>query len=160
MGFCLGLIFLWAVVTGVRAFGGIQEGRQQAGEDRPAGGLVQLKESFEGEGVGGWLGRLDPVPPDLYDTLAKFSRVTSDPDAIVRLAEYPDIADLLQHPKFIALSQDPGVQQAAAQRNVFVIMTHPRLLELATDPEIVAQLRQIDFAAALDHALQAPSDVP
>ena len=160
MGLCLGVVFLWAVVTGVRAVGGMQEGRQEAAGQASKGPLVEIKESMEGEGVTGWVSRLDPLPTGVYQTLNKFSRVTASPDAIIRLAEYPDIADLLQHPKFLALSQDRAIQDAAAQRNVLVILTHPRLLELATDPEIVSRVRQINLEAALDHALQEPHQEP
>lgn len=158
VGCCLGLILLWGVVTAVRAWGGMQEARQAGEANR--GGMAQLKESFEGEGLGGWVGKMDPIPSSMYESLAKFSRVSADPDALVRLAEYPDIADLLQHPKFLAFSQNPEIQQAAQSRNMVALMSHPQLLALATDPEIIAKVRQIDFAAALDHALQEPGAPP
>lgn len=155
MGFFVGLVFIWAAVSGVRALGGIAAAREESGQgNATSGALTRMRESVEGEGAGGFLRMADPVPDSMYETIAKFSRVTSDPDAMARMVEYPEISELLTHPKFIALAEDPDIQRAAQSRNVVSIMLHPKLLDLATDPEIIATARKIDLAAALSFALQ------
>jgi hypothetical protein len=159
LGFCIGLVFLWAAVSGVRALGGMAAAREDAEQPMPrvASGLAGLRDSLERGRTGEAVRRLDPIPDSLYETIGKFSRVTSDPDAMVRMTEYPDVAELMNHPRFVALVDDPEIQRAAERRQVVQIMFHPRLLELATDPEIIALARQVDLAGALNHALQEPT---
>jgi hypothetical protein len=155
MGFLVGLVFVWAAVSGVRALGGVAAAKEDAGQgNTTSGALARIRESVEGEGAGGFLRRADPVPDSMYDTIAKFSSVTTNPDAMVRLVEYPEVSVLLTHPKFIALTEDPEIQRLALRRNVVSIMFHPKLLDLATDPEIIETARKIDLAAALSFALE------
>lgn len=162
LGFGIGLVFLWAAVSGIRAFGGMAAARE--GTDQPAprmaAGLAGLRDSLEQGRAGEAVRRMDPIPDSLYDTISKFSRVTADPESMLRMTEYPDVAELMNHPRFLALVDDPEIQRAAERRQVVQIMFHPRLMELATDPEIIALARQIDLTGALNHALQAPSATP
>jgi len=161
MGFLVGLVFVWAAVSGVRALGGIAAGKEESGQTSGAGSaLARMRESVEGEGAGGLLRRADPIPDNLYDRITKFSRVTSDPEAMARLAEHPDVSVLLSHPKFLALVDDPDIQRAALRRNVISIMFHPKLLDLATDPEIIELARAIDLTSALNQALQIEDEIP
>lgn len=162
LGFCIGLVFLWAAVSGVRAFGGMVAAREDSPQPAPraASGLADLRDALEQGRTGAAVRRMDPIPDSLYETIAKFSRVTADPDAMVRMTEYPDVAELINHPRFLALLDDPEIQRAAERRQVMQIMFHPRLLELATDPEIITMARRIDLTGALNHALQKPEPPP
>jgi hypothetical protein len=155
MGFLVGLVFVWAAVSGVRALGGIAAGKEESGQGNvTSGALSRLRESVEGDGAGSLLRQADPIPDSMYETITQFSRVTSNPEAMARLIEYPEVSVLLTHPKFIALTEDPAIQRAAMNRNVVSIMFHPKLLDLATDPEIIETARKIDLAEALNFALQ------
>lgn len=154
MGFLIGLVFVWAAVSGVRALGGVAAAREDAGQGNAASGtLARMRESVEGDGAGGLLRQVDPIPDSMYETIARFSQVTASPRAMERLVEFPEVAALLTHPKFLALAEDPEIQQHSLNRNVLAIMMNPKLIDLATDPEIIAAARKVDLPAALDFAL-------
>ena len=78
----------------------------------------------------------------------------------MKFIDSPELAPILQHPKFLALTSDPAVQAAATQRNVLAIMMNPKVFALATDPEILAVAQKIDLDKALDRALKRAEPVP
>jgi hypothetical protein len=103
---------------------------------------------------------VDAVPPDLYDILFQVSRLTSDPEAMARFIEYPEIQDIINHPRIIGLLGNPAIADAAARRNFVGLMTNPALLQAATDPDLAGRLSQIDLRKALAYALAGPSPSP
>lgn len=150
-------VFLWAAVSGIRAFGAIEEGRRPA--DQPSA-LQGLKAELESGEAGQVVRSMDPIPDSLYQMLGNFSRATADPIAMQRLVEYPGVADLLHHPRLVALAENPEIQEAALRSDYFTLLRHPALWQAATDPDLVQKILQVDFAAALDFALKNPSPSP
>lgn len=148
-------VFLWTAVSFIRAFGAIGEGRP--GEQAE---LVGLRDNLEQGQTGHLVRSLDPVPESIYASLGKFSRITADPEAAARLVEYPGLAEVLQHPRLLALADNPEIQEAALRSDFFTMVRHPLLLQAATDPDLVQKLLKVDFAAALDFALENPSPPP
>jgi len=161
VGLAIGLVFLVAAVSGIRALSGMAEGRREAGDTTVAmRAFSDLKESVSETRAGELLAKADPIPESTYSLITKFARVMSDPSAVARMAESPEIATLLENPKILALAADPAVQTAARNRDLFSFITNPRLLELARDPEIAKAVMSIDLQKALDYALENPSVTP
>jgi hypothetical protein len=150
-------VFLWAAVSGIRAFGAIEEARQAPNQKSLLSGL---RAQLEGGGTGEVVRSVDPIPDSLYGMLGKFSRVTADPAALQRLIKYPGMAPLLEHPRLLALADNPEVQEAALRSDYFALLRHPALWQAATDPDLVQKILQVDFVAALDFALENPSPSP
>ncbi len=151
-GFLVGLVVLAATVSGIRAAGAMS-----AAFFPPTNALSTLKKNLES----GWIGQVvrfsDPIPDRFYNGLGQFSQLSTDPMAGARLMQYPDIANLLQNPKILALATDPSLQKTAQQGNSLALFNNPKFQEVLTDPEIVAAAKKIDFEAALAYALQKKS---
>lgn len=157
LGLFIGLVFVWAAISGIRAFGGMTFGAPSPSDNTPPSALAGLKKTLENGFASGLIQSTDPIPQSSYDLIAKFSKITSNPQAVLRLTEYPDVADFLQHPKFLALVKDPSVQAAAQKKDVMALMTNPKVFELASDPALLADIQKINWSAALDYALTPPS---
>lgn len=152
LGLLTALVFLWGAVSAIRAFGSIQEGA----EGGRRSGWAILKAQIEGED-GSIVRSADPIPESFYVTLGKYSRVMSDSEAAARLFKYPGVVGLVEHPKMQALAENPEIQEAALQGDYFTMLRHPLLLQAATDPDLVQKILQVDFAAAVNFALENPS---
>lgn len=168
-GLLAGLVLLWAVVSGIRAFGGLEEGRQAgvvSERDRMVEtevtptGLAALKQTLESGRMGDFVRRADPIPDGLYSTITRVAEVTTNEEAMLRLAEYPDIQRLMEHPAILELTMDPSFMEAAESGNFFSVMFHPALLRTASNPEVAGAFRDVDLEKALDYALQKPSTDP
>lgn len=158
IGFAIGIVFVVAGISGVRALGGMAEGRLEAGDrGELIGALSNLNESVRDSKTGSLLTKADPIPDSTYVLLSKFTRVLADPDAIARMVESPELAPVLENPKILALAGDPSVQTAARDKNVLALMTNPKVLEMARDPELSKEIMGIDLQKALDYALEKPS---
>ncbi|GAB4176606.1 MAG: hypothetical protein Fur0032_16670 [Terrimicrobiaceae bacterium] len=165
-GLIFGGVFLWGAVSAIRALGTMADGQAataRAHDTAPpkvASGLVTLKESLEMGPTGKVLTAVDAVPPDLYELLFQISRLTSDPDAMARLIEYPEIQVLINHPRIVGLLGDPDIAEAAARKNFIGLMMNPSLMQAATDPDLAKKLSGIDLRKALAYALAEPSPSP
>jgi len=159
-GFLTGMVFLWAVISGVRAFGGVAEASPDQEASRGTSTLAAMKRSFEEGRVGGLIRGADPIPDSLYQTITKFVQVSSDQEALYRMLEVPEVQEIINHPKMVALSTDPDIVAAAGQRNIFALALHPLVFDLARDPELMAMIRKLDLEKALDYALENPSTQP
>ncbi len=127
---------------------------------RTADGLHGLKQSLENGPGGGLLELLDPVPAETYRQLGDIARVAADPRAQERLLDDPKVRRLAEHPKIVALREDAALGRALEQKDFARLLRDPRILALAQDPQIQAEIRAIDWAAALRHALRASSPEP
>lgn len=163
-GLVTGVVLLIAVVSAVRAFGGLEEGKSAARAPDAAtaaqGGIVGLKQSLESGSLGELVRKSDPIPDGMYGMIAKFAQVASNPQSAARMAEHPDIQDLLAHPAILELIEDPSFQKAAESGNFFSVMFHPSLLKTATDPDVAKAFQHVDLQKALDYALENPSTSP
>ncbi len=60
--------------------------------------------------------------------------------------------ELSQHPKIVALRNDPEITQLIAQGRILELLHHPRVLEAANDPTVVERVKQFDLKKALEFA--------
>lgn len=151
IGFLIGLVVLSAAVSLIRATGGMSFGKISS--TRPSQ-LASLKQTLESGTLGDIVRLTDPIPQSFYDGFSDLSQLSTNPEAVSRFLQYPDVANLLQNPKFTALALDPSIQAAAQQKNSLALLSNPKLRELASDPEIIAAAQKINLTAALAYALQ------
>lgn len=172
VGLVLGLVGVVLLVSGVRLLGTVAEAARNppttAATSQPntprlqrtADGLHGLKQSLENGPGGGLLELLDPVPADTYRQLGDIARIAADPRAQERLLDDPRVRRLADHPRIVALREDPALARALEQKDFARLLRDQRILALAQDPQIQAEIRAIDWSAALQHALRASSPEP
>jgi len=174
-GFLLGLLIVWSSVSVIRGAGSFASARlsptttttngvttttSAAQPGRISSGLVTLKESLELGPLGQAVEATDPITPDAYTLISELSAITSDPEAMLRFIQYPEIQKLTQHPKIAELISDPSVMQSAQSGNIFGLMSNPALLAAVQDPSFAEDLKKIDLRAALKFALEQPTPSP
>jgi hypothetical protein len=96
---------------------------------------------------------LDPVPDEVYETVDNALRVMTDPEAVARFGRHPEMRDFLEHPKIVALANDPNIAQMAEERQFVRLLRDPKIIEAANDQELRQVLGQSDFREALRFAL-------
>ena len=181
LGLFFGLFFIWLSLVGIRSLGAIAEAQINASapsrvsrfEERAARGsgpvrrtpievpaqdsfamsLVRLKKSVELGAFGDLVKQTDVLPGGGYETLGKVGEVFAKPERAARFVSYPGIVELADHPKILALRADPQIANMLEQGRLWELLQDDRLIEVANDPELRRQIRNIDFDAALDHAL-------
>jgi hypothetical protein len=167
VGLCIGLILLWGGITLIRALGSLAEGTTHptASSSAPhapraprvASGLVTLKESLELGPTGDFFQKVDLVAPETYELIVQVTRISSDPDAMVRFLEYPGIQSIVESPVMVDLMANPGVITAAEKRDYAALLTNPALHKAVMDPGLARQIKAIDLKEALRHALEPPA---
>ncbi len=163
-GLLTGLAILWGAVTLVRTTGSL------AGMIAPSGApdalplttrsLVTLKESLELGPAGKLVESVDPVPPQVYDTLARVGQLTSDPDAMMRFLDAPGVREVVQSPEISALLNDHAIAEAASRGDYLALMQNPKLFQAVSNPELSKLLLKIDLQKALDYAVPTPQSSP
>jgi uncharacterized membrane protein required for colicin V production len=177
-GALLGLIFgaflVWVMVVGVRSIGAIADAhvQEQAAQstvvhavDVRAGAanvnsselmmsLARLKNSLEMGVIGDAVKRADVLPTKTYDALGKVGRIASSPQAAERFLSYPGARELTENPKIAALRSDPEIAEMIQQGRIVDLLRNQRIIEAARDPTLVAALKNFDFSAALDYAVE------
>lgn len=183
LGFFFGAVFVWLVVVGIRSLGAIAEAKVRSepaatgatghaihlvderrklfGEsgEEPAPlipSLARLKNSLETGSIGDVLQRADIVPAQTYAALGKIGAVVSNPEAAERLLSFPGTRELSEHPKIVALRNDPEISEKIEQGRYLELLQNEKLIEAANDPDLRARLSKFDLNAALDYALQKP----
>jgi hypothetical protein len=134
-GLIFGVFVLWLIVVGVRAIGAVADAqvRSQANSSGVAGSstrhalavrqrflsepnagsttlatsLARLKNSLELGPLGNTVKEADPVPLKLYETFGKVGSVFSSPERAQRFLAFPGARELSEHPKIVALRDDP-----------------------------------------------------
>ena len=173
-GFVLGLLIVWSFVSVIRGAGSFASARLQpttvtsngvttTTHTKPGGltsGLVTLKESLELGPLGKAVEATDPITPDAYTLISEISELTSNPDAILRFIQYPEIQKITQHPKIAELISDPTILQNAQSGNFMALMSNPALLAAVQDPAFAEELKKVDLRAALKFALEKPTPSP
>lgn len=173
-GFVLGLLIVWSLVSVIRGAGSFASARLQpttvtsngvttTTHTKPgslSSGLVTLKESLELGPLGKAVEATDPITPDAYTLISEISELTSNPDAILRFIQYPEIQKITQHPKIAELISDPTILQNAQSGNFMALMSNPALLAAVQDPAFAEELKKIDLRAALKFALEKPTSSP
>ena len=116
--------------------------------------LARLKNSVELGSVGEAVKSADVVPDRAYTTLAKVGELLGRPEAAERFLAFPGAKEVTDHPKIVALREDPGIHEKIVQGRFFELMQNPRIIEAANDPTVVERVKKFDLAGALDNALK------
>jgi hypothetical protein len=181
-GLFFGAFILWMVVASVRAVGAIADaqvhGRASSsyagqsatlhaldvrrrflsgsGEESTALAilLARLKNSLELGMVGAAIKRTDPIPPQTYEMLWKAGSVCSSPERAHRFLTFPGARELSQHPKIVALRDDPEISEMIAEKRFLDLIQDPRVIDAANDPALENRLKKFDLQKALDYATQ------
>jgi hypothetical protein len=158
-----GLLFVGTALVGIRLYGTILQPTAEARPDARTAranalpgwmnGVVKLKQALE-EGIPGFLfTKADPVSTETYDIAGKMGSVLANPRAVERFLAFPNVRPLAEHPKIVALRDDPELLREAQSGNYAGLLRNPRLVRAMDDPEIARLLHRLDFAKALDYAL-------
>jgi hypothetical protein len=170
IGLVFGLFTVWVAIVAIRLLGTIaqtqthpeiakagERSAQQTPEPAPSAvvsGLAEMKQSLDEGAAGAIVKHVDPVPMKVYSVLYKVALVMSDPRKSDRLLAYPGAKSLTEHPKFIAIRDDPNITQDLIDQKFFALLTNKNIVSVANDPELRGLFMQFEFEKALDYALQ------
>lgn len=178
VGLLFGAFFIWLLLIGIRSIGSIAEAQVQAqpardslraaagnpaSDDRAPSApaldpdalmrlLARLKNSVELGTTGGFIKKADAMPSGSYQTLTDASVVLANPETAQRFLSHPAAAELSEHPKIVALRNDPEVIEIIREGRLFELLSHPRVVEAANDPDLVERVKRFDLKKALDYA--------
>lgn len=173
-GLLFGFFFLWLILVGIRAAGSVADAqvqtrpRSEAPEstrrtDRPASRqdfdadsltsfISRLKNSVELGSLGDVIKKTDVTPPALYETLKDAGTVVANPESAQRFLSFPGAVELSEHPKIVALRNDPEIARLIREGRIVELLQHRRLLDAANDPTLVEQVKKFDIKKALEFA--------
>jgi hypothetical protein len=178
IGLFFGAFLLWMIVVSIRAIGAVADGqvrsrassqatdihaadvrRRFLGESAEqsatlAMSLARLKNSLELGTVGEAVKRTDPVPSQNYETLGEVGSVFSNPKAAQRFLMFPGARELSEHPKIVALRNDPEISDMIAQGRVLDLLQDRRIIDAANDSTLREQIKKFDLQRALDYSIQ------
>jgi len=177
LGVFFGLFLVWMIVVAVRSVGSVADAqvREQASDSsvvhavdvrrRILGepnedeaplttSLARLKNSLEMGVIENAVTKVDVVPQKTYDVIEKIGAIAANPQNAERFLEFPGARELSEHPKIIALRNDPEVAQMLAQGQLIELIQDHRIIDAANDPELRARLKKFDLSAALNYAVQ------
>ena len=117
--------------------------------------LARLKNSLEMGVIGEAVKRTDVIPGQTYNTLGKIGQVVSNQESAERFLSFPGADELSQHPKIVALRNDPEISQMIAQGHFVDLLQNEKIINAANDPKLVQELKKFDLQKALDYATQA-----
>ena len=179
IGLFFGAFLVWLVVVGVRSIGAVadaqvrEHGAQSAAPQRNLHAidvrrgvldssdqsaslmttLARLKNSLEMGAVGDVVKRSDAVPTKTYETLGKIGQVVSNPQTTDRFLSFPGAHELSEHPRIVALRDDPHIQELIAQGRFLELLQDQRLIDAVNDPTLLEELRKFDLQRALDYSI-------
>jgi len=179
LGILLGLFTIWLVFAGIRMVGSVAEARLRTQNvpmsvaGQPIGAaqiqtesavspspnplmamLANMRNSLEGGRVGEAVRTVDQLPPALYRMLEKAGEVASNVQSAERFLSFPGAREITEHPKVVALRNDPGAMELIAGGHVFELMKNQRMIEAMNDPALQARVKNFDLERALDYALK------
>jgi hypothetical protein len=178
VGLIFGAFLVWIAVVSIRSIGSVADGgvRAQAAAQGPeptqnilspsspqprqeppplVNALARLKNSIELGRVGEVVKKADPVPDNAYDALARAGQVLGNPQSAERFLTFPGAQQLSEHPKIVALRNDPEIAELLGQGRLFDLLQNEKILAAANDPTLVAEIRKLDIRQALDYATTA-----
>ncbi|MEY2504803.1 MAG: hypothetical protein QOG27_1083 [Verrucomicrobiota bacterium] len=173
-GGVFGLFFIWLILVGIRSAGAIADAQVQAhprpkpqwstaradpsqalnnlDADALTSFLARLKNSVELGSAGDLLKKTDVTPPAVYQALKDAGTVAANPESARRFLEFPGAVELSEHPKIVALRNDPEIASLIREGRILELLQHPRLLAAANDPTLVERVKQFDLKKALEFA--------
>ena len=117
--------------------------------------LARLKNSLELGPLGNAVKQIDPVSSKSYDTLGKFAGVFSNPERAQKFLSFPGARELSEHPKIVALRNDPEISNMIAQSRFLDLLQDQRIIDAANDPALADRIKKFDLQRALDYATQS-----
>lgn len=182
VGLVFGLVLVWAATVGVRLAGTVAEKSLEARQttypvataqaDGQAAsnsgseatmfvrGMAQMKQALEQGPAGPVMQQMDPVPGSLYQVLGKVGAMAGSDHTLQRFMTFPGVKPLAEHPKMLALRDDPQVARDVLAGNYLDLLKNPRVLQVANDAEIMGLLQKLEFEKALDYALGRAENAP
>jgi uncharacterized membrane protein required for colicin V production len=182
VGLFFGFFALWLIVVSVRAVGAVADAqvrsrsatvnasrdatshalevrRQFLGDGNQqsaafAASVARLKNSLELGALGNAVKQIDPVSQKSYDTLANLAAVFSNPERVRRFLSFPGARELSEHPKIVALRDDPEISEIIAQKRFLELLQNQRIVDAANDPALADRIKKFDFQRALDYAMK------
>lgn len=177
LGIFFGAFLVWVMVVGIRSIGAVADAHVQEHTAQAtvvhavdvrrgivAGGnaassdlltsLARLKNSLELGLIGDAVKKADVVPSKTYDVLGKVGRVASSPQVAERFLSYPGARELSENPKIIALRSDPEIAEMLERGRIVDLLRDRRIIDAANDPTLAAAIKNFDFSAALDYAVE------
>jgi hypothetical protein len=171
-GIVFGLFFIWLLLVGIRSVGSVADAQVQARprtqvparqDERPVSlenfdsdtvtsFLARLKNSVEMGTLGDLFKKTDVTSPGIYQTLKDAGTVSANPESARRFLSFPGAVELSEHPKIVALRNDPEIADLIRHGRFLELMQHPRVLEAANDPTLVEKVKQFDIRKALEFA--------
>ena len=156
-GLLTGVFILWGTVSLVRASGALAQssmaGRKPKDAPALAQGLATLKESLEMGSIGSLVKSVDILPNEAYDHIVRLSKLTADPNAMVRFLDYPGVMKNVAHPRIQAILQDPELVAASQKKDYAALLRNPTLMHAVSDPSLQKLVMSLDLQKALDYAM-------
>ena len=178
LGICFGTFFIWLLLVGIRLAGSIADAQVQAkaksgnlsapaAQSRPPHEaslkpgfdadslmrlLARLKNSVELGPAGDVLKRTDAMPAGTLQTLGEIGPVLANPETARKFLDSPGAREVSEHPRIVALRNDPEIAEMIAQGRFFELLRDQRIVDAMNDPTLAAQVKRFDLKKALDHA--------
>jgi membrane protein required for colicin V production len=176
VGLVFGLFVLWLIMVGVRGVGAVADAQVRGRASSPEPGqsasargpavrqpnagptafatsLARLKNSLELGPFENAVRETDPVPLKTYETLRQVGAVFSSPDRARKFFTFPGAHELSEHPKIVALRNDPEISEMIAHGRFFDLLRNQRIIDAANDPTLADRIKKFDLQQALDYAL-------
>jgi len=176
IGLFFGAFLFWMIVVSVRAIGALADAQLRGRSNSSAAGihalevrrhslskpeestlatsLTRLKNSLELGAIGNAITRTDPVPSKTYEMLGKVGNVFSNPESAQKFLTFPGAHELSEHPKIVALRDDPEISDMIAHGRFLDLLQDQRIIDTANDPALASQIKKFDLQGALDYAVQ------
>jgi len=179
VGLFFGAFLLWMTVVSIRAIGAVADAQvrsrassqataahslldvrrrflEESGEESTslATSLARLKNSLELGTIGDAVKRTDPVRSQTYEMLGKVGSVFSNPKAAQKFLMFPGARGLSEHPKIVALRNDPEISDMIAQGLVLDLLQDQRIIDAANDSMLRERIKKFDLQRALDYSIQ------
>jgi uncharacterized membrane protein required for colicin V production len=182
VGLIVGAFVLWLIVASVRAVGTLADAQVRsqtlspkagqsetlqalevrrrflsepnAGSTALATSLARLKNSLELGPIGNAVKETDPIPLKTYETLGKVGSVFSNPERAQKFLTFPGARELSEHPKIVALRDDPKISEMIAQGRFLDLLQNQRIIDASNDPALADRIKNFDLRRALDFAVE------
>jgi hypothetical protein len=69
-----------------------------------------------------------------------------------RFLSFPGAQELSEHPKIVALRNDPEIAEMIAQGRFFELLRDPRIVDAVNDPTLAGRVKRFDLKKALEYA--------
>lgn len=156
LGGCLGLaeaaVVLWLAAVGTHLSSSAHSFYPKEWLPQPLVVLETLKKSLHEGKLGAVLDLVDPVPLAYYSAVQNGFKVFQDPQALGRFLQSPAAKQLAEHPKVVALRNDPDFQRQLQTGNLLELMINSKFLSLLADDQLRSSFLTPEIAQALEDA--------